>query len=86
MASPTIDLRFRYTQRDYVRAMRAHYASTLRLRADILTIVVTSAVGTYFWRSPTLHLMGIWLIATSLALTLILATAFLIIPPHSVPP
>lgn len=81
MTSQTIDLRFRYTERDYVRAMRAHYASRLRLWVDIFSIVLTGTVGAFLWRSPALYLIGIMLIATSAVLTLILTTAFLIIPP-----
>ena len=43
----TINLSFRYLESDYVRAMRAHYASRLRLRLDIVVIVATVAFGVY---------------------------------------
>jgi hypothetical protein len=35
----TVNLSFRYAEQDYVRAMRAHYASRLRLPLDIAVIV-----------------------------------------------
>ena len=35
----TVQLSFRYVEQDYVRAMRVHYASRLRLPLDIAVIV-----------------------------------------------
>ena len=35
----TVNLSFRYAEQDYVRAMRAHYVSRLRLPLDIAVIV-----------------------------------------------
>jgi hypothetical protein len=40
----TVNLSFRYADEDYVRAMRAHYASRLRLPLDI---AVTSGVAVF---------------------------------------
>jgi hypothetical protein len=47
----TVDLSFRYAEQDYVRAMRAHYASCLRLPLDIAVIVGLAVLGAYEWRS-----------------------------------
>jgi hypothetical protein len=81
MTSPTVDLCFRYTARDYVRAMRAHYASKLRLWLDIPAIVIASAAAVYLWRSPSSHWLSILLIGVSAFMVLMLTTAFFIIPP-----
>ena len=41
----TVSLSFRYAEQDYVRAMRAHYASRLRLPLDIAFIVGSLFLG-----------------------------------------
>lgn len=45
MKNPTINLTFRYSESDYVRAMRAHYAEHLRFWLDISAVVVAGMVG-----------------------------------------
>ena len=77
----TIDLSFRYLQRDFVQAMRAHYASHLRLRLDIVAVAVLAALGAYNWRSPTLHWLGMVSVGISAVFALMLVAAFTIIPP-----
>jgi hypothetical protein len=77
----TINLSFRYSESDFVRGMRSHYASHLRLRLDIVMAVVLAAVGAYFWRSPSSHWFGVILVGASAAFALILVAAFVIIPP-----
>src|ERR1700722_6943956 len=77
----TIDLSFRYTESDYVRAMRAHYALHLRVRLDIAIAAAFGAVGIWFWRSPGLHAVGLFSIVVSAVFSLILIAAFLVIPP-----
>jgi hypothetical protein len=49
--NPAINLTFRYSESDHVRAMRAHYADHLRLWLDISAIVVVGIVGIWLWPS-----------------------------------
>jgi hypothetical protein len=77
----TINLSFRYAESDYVRALRAHYASHLRLRLDIVVIIILAGIGIYLWRSPSLHLLGLVSIVVSVGFALLLITAFTVIPP-----
>src|SRR5262245_57182689 len=76
----TINLSFRYAESDYVRALRAHYASHLRLRLDIVVTVVLAGIGAYLWRSPSLHWLGLAFIVIAIAFTLVLIAAFTVIP------
>lgn len=80
--NPTVSLIFRYHQRDYSRAMRAHYATRHRLWLDIPLITVVAGLGLYLWRFPDLHGSGIFFvcigIGTVFALQLI--WAFLVMP------
>ena len=46
--SETVNLSFRYAESDYVRALRAHYSSRLRVRLDIVAAIVV-AVLACFW-------------------------------------
>lgn len=75
-----IQLSFRYSEQDMVRAMRAHIASRLRLKLDIAVAVGTALLGAYFWQSPDLRGYGMWLVGISAVLTLLLVTAFAVIP------
>ena len=47
----TVHLSFQYTERDYVRALRAHFKSRLRLRLDLFLVIVLAAIGVYLWPS-----------------------------------
>jgi hypothetical protein len=78
--NPTINLSFRYAESDYVRALRAHYASHLRLRLDILVTIVLLGAGAYLWRSPDLHWLGVACVALALVFAMILVAAFTVIP------
>jgi YcxB-like protein len=77
----TINLSFRYLESDYVRALRAHYASRLRLPLDIVVTVVLAGIGTYLWRSSNLHWLGLACVVISVGFTLMLVAAFTVIPP-----
>jgi len=77
---PTVELVFRYSERDYVRAMRAHYALRLRLRLDITVAVVAAPLGVYLWHSPESRWYGMALVSVSAVFTLLLIAAFGIIP------
>jgi hypothetical protein len=76
----TINLSFRYQERDFVRAMRAHYASRLHLRLDVMMIIVFALGGAYLWRSPDSHWLGIVVVSASAVFALILFAAFALIP------
>jgi len=79
--SETINLSFRYAESDYVRALRAHYSSRLRVRFDIIAAIVVAVLGAYSWRSPDYHWLSVICVAASMALVLILFAAFVVIPP-----
>jgi uncharacterized membrane protein YesL len=79
--SETINLSFRYAESDYVRALRAHYSSRLRVRFDIVAAIVAALLGAYSWRSPEYHWLGVICIVASVVLVLILFAAFVVIPP-----
>ncbi|MGE0406190.1 MAG: YcxB family protein [Candidatus Korobacteraceae bacterium] len=72
-------LSFRYIEEDYVRAVRAHYASRLRLPLDIAVIVGAAALGAYDMRNG-VSWFGIAMLSFSGILALLLVTAFLILP------
>jgi len=75
----TVNLSFRYAEEDYVRAMRAHYASRLRLPLDIAVTVGVAVLGAYEWRSGS-HAFGVILLCVSGIFALILVAAFAVIP------
>jgi hypothetical protein len=76
----TINLSFRYSETDYVRAVRAHYSSRLRVRFDIIAAIVVAVLGAYSWNSPDYHWLSVLCVAASAALILILFAAFVVIP------
>jgi hypothetical protein len=78
--NPIIVLSFRYSENEYVRALRAHYASHLRLPLDIIAVVVMAVAGACFWRSPSLHWVGFACAAISIVFVLILIAVFTVIP------
>jgi YcxB-like protein len=75
----TVNVSFRYAERDYVRALRAHYAGRLRLPLDIAVIVGVALIGAYEWRSGS-HGAGIVSLCVSGVLALMLIAAFAVIP------
>jgi hypothetical protein len=77
----TINLSFKYAEIDYVRALRAHYSSRLRLRLDIVVTVIVAAIGAYLCRSPSLHWLGIACVVVAVTFGLLLVAAFTVIPP-----
>ena len=80
-AHPPIELTFRYTQRDYVRALRAHYATRLNVPLDVAVAVVIAACGAYLWTDPDLRWLGIVSIVVAVLFLAMLMAAFLVIPP-----
>src|SRR5258708_19560744 len=79
--SETINLSFRYSERDYVRALRAHYSSRLRVRFDVAAAILAALLGAYFWRLPDYRWLGVICVAASVVLVLLLFAAFVVIPP-----
>ncbi len=77
----TVNLLFRYIESDYVRALRAHYASRLRLRLDIVVVVALVGIGIYLWQSPSSHWLGVACVSIAALFSLMLITAFTVIPP-----
>jgi len=76
----TVHLSFRYSEQDYVRAMRAHLKSRLRLKLDIVVIVLAGALGLYEWRSLDSPWWGMGLVFLSAVLVIVLIVAFGIVP------
>jgi hypothetical protein len=76
----TIHISFRYSELDYVRALRAHYASRLRLKLDVAVAVATALLGVYLWQSLDSRSWGIGLVCLSAVLVLMLVAAFGVIP------
>jgi hypothetical protein len=80
MQATAVHLNFRYSEQDYVRAMRTHYRSKLRLPLDIGVIVITTAIGGYLWRSGDSSWFTFTLLLLASLFALMLVTAFLVIP------
>jgi hypothetical protein len=80
LVNSTVDLSFRYTQCDYVRAMRAHYATVFHLKLDLAAALLLAVSGVYLWSLPDSHRIGIVFIVISTLFALVLITAFIIIP------
>jgi len=76
----TINLSFHYSESDYVHALRAHYASRLRLPLDFFVIVVLLGGGACLWRSPELRWLALASVALAVVFALILTAAFTVIP------
>jgi hypothetical protein len=76
----SLNLSFRYRERDYVRALRAHYGSRLRLRLDFAVIVVLLALGAYLWRFADMRWLGGACLFMAVAFALLLTAAFTVIP------
>src|ERR1700680_172787 len=77
----TVNLSFRYSKSDYVRALRAHFSSRLRVRFDIAAAIVVALFGAYEWRSPDYHWFGVVSVGASVVLVLVLLAAFVVVPP-----
>src|SRR5215469_16600724 len=74
-----VNLSFRYVESDYVRALRTHYASRLRLPLDIILIVGLTSLAIYEVRSRSLW-FGIALFVVCGLFALMLIAAFTVVP------
>ena len=76
----TINLTFRYEENDYVRALRAHYASHLMLRLDIVGTIIVGIAGAFLLGSARLHWLGVACVVIAVVFVLLLIAAFTVIP------
>ena len=74
-----VNLRFRYAEQDYVRAIRAHYATRLRLPLDLAVTAAIALLGAYELRLGS-RAFGIGLLCLSGVFMLVLVAAFAVIP------
>lgn len=79
--SETVNLVFRYAESDYVRALRAHFSSHLRVRLDTVAAIAVALLGVYSWRSPDYHWLSVVCLVASCVLAFMLLAAFVVIPP-----
>jgi hypothetical protein len=75
-----IQLNFRYTQSDYVRAVRADLVSRPNIPLDCAVIAVLIGVSVALWRTADLHWLAVGSAAVSAAFALLLTSAFTIFP------
>jgi uncharacterized protein (DUF58 family) len=75
-----IHLTFRYSERDYIRALRSHYATHLYLPLDIAVTIGVATLGIYLLSSPTARWIGLACLVMSSLFALLLIAAFTIIP------
>jgi hypothetical protein len=76
----TIVLSFKYSEQDFVRAMRAHLASRLRLKLDIAVVVAATAFGVYAWQALELPWYGLTLLGVCALFGIVLVLAFTALP------
>jgi len=76
----TVNLSFHYRESDYVRALRAHYASRLHLRFDLALCVILAVTGVCLWPLEDMHWFGVVFLAVAVIFALMLLAAFVVIP------
>jgi hypothetical protein len=79
METQALSLSFRYSEHDYVQAMRTHYASRLRLPVDVAVIIGMIVFGIYEVNSGS-KTFGIAAMVVSVLFALMLVAAFFVIP------
>jgi hypothetical protein len=77
----TVSLSFHYLESDYVRALRAHYATRCRLPWDLVATVVLVSIGAYLCWSQGPDWLGIGSLVIGVTFALMLIAAFIVIPP-----
>jgi hypothetical protein len=80
LVNSAVNISFRYVESDYIRALRAHYASVLRLRLDMIVVVALAAIGVYLWQSPSSRWFGVACVSAATLFSLMLVAAFTVIP------
>lgn len=79
-SSQSISLSFRYSESDYVQAMRTHFAARLRIKTDIAIILILAIIAAYYWNSEGMQTLVVITGMASLFLSTILITVFFIVP------
>ncbi len=76
-----IHLKFRYTEADWVAAMRLHFRQTLKLRRDLAAAIVIGFLGFAFGASYGFTMLLPWVLAGGAALVVLLvAAAWYVVP------
>jgi YcxB-like protein len=79
----TVNLSFRYSEGDFVRATRSSYASRMHPACGIVLVVVIGALGIYLQRLHGWRSLGTVLVGAAEALVIVLWLIFVIIPRSS---
>jgi YcxB-like protein len=79
-ADETVNLSFRYTEQDYVRAVRAHLRRRLRLPIDIFIVLALGGLGAFQWRFPETHWYGLAAVTAAVLFGFLLIAGFTVIP------
>jgi len=77
--TPAIELSFRYSENDYVRAFQAHFSSKHRLWLDVVVAVITLALGINLLSSSS-RWLGVVAIVAVACLALVRLVAGLVVP------
>lgn len=76
----SVRVAFRYTETDYTRGLRLHYANTLHPKRDGIISIVMVVAGAYFWLTTDPQWIGVILMVVSALLILLLLAAFVVVP------
>ena len=80
MIDSTVNLSFRYEELDYVRALRAHYASRLHLRLDVGAAVAVGGYGLYLWSASPQRWLGVACVVIAVVFILMLVLGLTVVP------
>jgi hypothetical protein len=75
-----IHLRFRYEEKDYVRALRALYAQRLRVRLDAAVAGLVGGLGAWLWQFPDKRWLAILFLVLAAIMVAMLIVAFKVMP------
>ena len=81
MNGSTVRFSFRYSELDYVRAVRAYNLARFRIWLDIIVVVLAGAGAFYLWQFPSLHWISITFLGVLGIFGLGLVASFTVIPP-----
>ena len=82
METQTLTLSFRYSEHDYVQAMRAHDAARLRLRLDAALVIGLTAFGIFELQAGS-KVLGAGAVVVAALFAVMLLAAFTVIPFYS---
>jgi hypothetical protein len=75
-----VSVTFHYSEIDYVRAMRAHYRSHLRVWRDVIVVILGGAAAAELWKSANFRWLSITLFGVLSVFALLMVAAFTLIP------